>query len=442
MLADSRPVALFVAPSAYLLGGLAVWLDYVLPGLRDRGWDAVLGLVEGARHHRPESYLKIHPDPRSVRISCRTGTAVGRREALRRVYRDCQPDLVVSVNIPDAIIAAAEMPSSDRPKTLVACHGIQADLFADMKALGRAVDGVACTNRLACRLAAQLGEVPEDRVHYAPCGTNAASVRTMPDKRAFTFAYVGRLEQEQKRVLDLVPVLRLMIEQGINARLLIAGNGPDERLLREQFTTFGLLDRVTFLGHLGSSEIPAAVYQHADALLVTSLWETGPIVIWEAMAHCVPIVSSAYVGSGAEAALVDRRNALLFPVGDWEAASQLLIELHNSPELSASLGRQGLETFHNRYTIEKSIDYWDNALRGVLSADQRGEKSFVMSSANGRLSRLLGPATAETLRRWAGRTGPDSGPGSEWPHTFSASSTLADEFFQLAASFDHPSFHC
>ena len=438
MLAELRPVALFVAPSAYLLGGLAVWLDYVLPGLRERGWDAVLGLVEGARHHRPESYLKIHPDPRSVRIPCRTGTAVGRREALRRVYRDCQPDLVVSVNIPDAIIAAAEMPSSDRPKTLVACHGIQADLFADMKTLGQAVDGVACTNRLACRLAAQLGEVPEDRVHYAPCGTNAASVRTMPDRRVFTFAYVGRLEQEQKRVLDLVPVLRLMIEQGINARLLIAGNGPDERLLREQFTKFGLLDRVTFLGHVGSSEISGAVYQHADALLVTSLWETGPIVVWEAMAQGVPIVSSAYVGSGAEAALIDRQNARLFPVGDWEAASQLLIELHNSPELSASLGRQGLETFHDRYTLEKSISHWDIAMRAILAADRRGEQAFPLSTVRGRLSRFLSPATAEALRRWTGRTGPDFGPGSEWPHTVAGSSTPAEEFFQLAASIDHP----
>jgi glycosyltransferase involved in cell wall biosynthesis len=438
VLAESRPVALFVAPSAYLLGGLAVWLDYVLPGLRDRGWDAVLGLVEGARHHRAQDYLRIHPDPRNVRIPCRTGTAVGRREALRRVYRDCQPDLVVSVNVPDAISAAAEMPSSDRPKTLVACHGIQADLFADMKALGRAVDGVACTNRLACRLAAQLGEVPEDRVHYAPCGTKSASVRAMPDRRAFTIAYVGRLEQEQKRVLDLVPVLRRMVEQQIDVRLIIAGNGPDERLLREQVTTYGLLDRVTFLGHVSSSEIPATVYEHADALLVTSLWETGPIVIWEAMAHCVPIVSSAYVGSGAEAALVDRRNALLFPVGDWEAASQLLIELHNSPELSASLRTHGLETFHNQYTLEKSITYWDTALRAVLAADRRGEQTFPMSSPRGRLSSFLSPSTAETVRRWAGRTGPDSGPGSEWPHAVSASSPPADDFFQLAASLDHP----
>lgn len=421
-----------------MLGGLAVWLDYVLPGLRERGWDAVLGLVEGARHHRPNDYLKIHPDPRVVSISCRTGTAVGRRESLRRVYRDCKPDVVVSVNIPDAIVAAAQLPVTSRPKTLIACHGIQADLFADMKDLGQAVDGVACTNRLACRLAGELGGVPGERVHYAPCGTNKSSVPRTRDKRAFTLAYVGRLEQEQKRVLDLVPILKQTVNHGINAQLLIAGNGPEERRLRQQFESTGLLDRVKFLGHVGSADIPQMVYQYADALLITSNWETGPIVIWEAMAHSVSIVSSAYVGAGAEAALVDRQNSLLFPVGGAEAAAQLLIELQSSPDLSASLCRHGLETFQNRYTLEKSVTYWDRALRTVLNTDRRGEKTIETPSAPGRLGRILGPQTAEAVRRWAGRPGPDSGPGSEWPHAITGSSIQPEEFFQFAASLDHP----
>lgn len=438
VVAKSRPLVMFVSPSAYLLGGLAVWLDYVLPGLRESGWDAVLGLVEGARYHRPNDYLKIHPDPRVVCIPCRTGTSVGRRVALREAFHDCRPDVVVSVNIPDAIIAAAQLPLASRPRTLIACHGIQADLFADMKALGQAVDGVACTNRLACRLATQLGGVPEERVHYAPCGTNKSSAPRTLDHRVFTVAYVGRVEQEQKRVHDLVPTLRQMFEHGINAKLLVAGNGPEEQLLREQVETTGLLDRVTFLGHVSAAEIPQMVYQHSDALLITSHWETGPIVIWEAMAHSVPIVSSTYIGAGAEAALVDRQNALLFPVGDCEAAAQLLIELQSSPDLSASLCRHGLETFESRYTLEKSVTHWDHALRSVLNADRRGEKVFDTPSASGRLGRILGPEKAEAVRRWAGRPGPDSGPGSEWPHAITGSSIGSEEFFRFAASLDHP----
>jgi len=427
---------LFVAPSAYLLGGLAVWLDYLLPGLREGGWDAILGLVEGPRHHRPEQYLQIHPDVQSLRIACQTGTAIGRRHALRKAYHDYQPDLVISVNIPDSIIAAAQMPSRVRPRTLFACHGIQSDLFADMAFLAESLDGVACTNRLACRLSGQLGTVPPERVYYAPCGTLPAAVYQIQNQEIFTVAYVGRLEQDQKRVLDLVPILTRLVAQGVNAQLLIAGNGPDETLLREHFAAAGLLDRVRFLGHVSSAAIPTEVYHYADALLITSLWETGPIVIWEAMAHQVPIVSSAYVGSGIESALIHRKNALLFPIGDCVTASQMLLELRSSPELGDGLRSQSMKTFQDRYTLEKSVRSWDSAMRAVLQGTPRGAKTFDGPRQNSRLDRVLPPDAAETLRRWTGRKSSDSGAGGEWPHSVTGGQTNEDVFWEIAKRLD------
>src|SRR5690349_18307661 len=47
ILARTARNILFVAPSAYPLGGVATWLDYVVPGLRHRNWKVTLGLVQG-----------------------------------------------------------------------------------------------------------------------------------------------------------------------------------------------------------------------------------------------------------------------------------------------------------------------------------------------------------------------------------------------------------
>ena len=55
-----RPRLLLLAPSAYTLGGLATWLDYLDPGLSEHGWEVTLGLVGGPRHHRPEQYVAAH----------------------------------------------------------------------------------------------------------------------------------------------------------------------------------------------------------------------------------------------------------------------------------------------------------------------------------------------------------------------------------------------
>ena len=78
---------LFVAGSAHALGGLASWLDYLLPGLAARGWDPVLGLVEGPRHHRPERMIEAHPHERWIRIPCPTGTPEGRRRAIAQRHQ-------------------------------------------------------------------------------------------------------------------------------------------------------------------------------------------------------------------------------------------------------------------------------------------------------------------------------------------------------------------
>ena len=51
---------LFIAPSAYTLGGIQTWLDYILPGLEKKGWNIKLGLVSG-RFHDVGKYLEKHP---------------------------------------------------------------------------------------------------------------------------------------------------------------------------------------------------------------------------------------------------------------------------------------------------------------------------------------------------------------------------------------------
>src|SRR4051812_47507009 len=64
---------LFLAPSAYPLGGVADWLDYLLPGLERNGWRCTLGLTTG-RYHDADAYLAVHPWHRVNHVSCATGS--------------------------------------------------------------------------------------------------------------------------------------------------------------------------------------------------------------------------------------------------------------------------------------------------------------------------------------------------------------------------------
>jgi hypothetical protein len=95
---------LIVAPSAYPLGGVATWIDYIVPGLRQRGWCITLGLTEGTLHN-VNTYLDAHPMQGVIRIRNRTGTREGRVRSLCATITAVQPDIVASVNIGDVYSA-------------------------------------------------------------------------------------------------------------------------------------------------------------------------------------------------------------------------------------------------------------------------------------------------------------------------------------------------
>src|SRR5262245_5636394 len=144
---------LFIAPSAYPLGGVATWLDYIVPGLRQRDWNVTLGLVQG-QFHNVDAYLDLHPDNQVLRIRLGTGTKEGRVRQLFRTIRETRPDIVVAVNIADVAPAVDRIRAlSDwSPRLVMALHGLQPGYIASVANCAGVLDAVVCSNQLACRL--------------------------------------------------------------------------------------------------------------------------------------------------------------------------------------------------------------------------------------------------------------------------------------------------
>lgn len=409
---------LFLAPSAYALGGVADWLDYLLPGLEQKGWRCTLGLTTG-RFHNAESYLLVHPWKKVVAIDCATGSREGRIKAIEAALRRTQPDIVVVVNVADAYEAVRRMRLRNEalPRMVVTLHGLQGDLLADVGSEASVVDGVIATNMLTHRLAGQsLGAA--DRVFYAPYGVQIQEPvrRTCVSASSIRLLYCGRLEQDQKRILDLPSVLANLRRERVDVHLSIAGGGPDESLLRRALAAHDLESNVSFLGILSPRAL-ASAYQRHDALIVTSSWETGPIVAWEAMSHGLPVVSSKYVGSGLEGALVDDVNCLLFAVGDMLEASSKVKRLLD-PEIGVRLAESGLDLVRCRYNRDISIRHWSFALDRVAALPTRPMPlRGTRIPPSGRLDRLLGVRAGERLRSALGRSYRHTSAGGEWPHT-------------------------
>lgn len=409
------------APSAYPLGGVADWLDYLLAGLAQRGVEPELCLVAGGGHD-VDRYLARHPWPKARAVRNPTGSAEGRVRALMAAAEATAAQIVLAVNLHDVYEAVRRLRwrgGRDAPKLAMALHALQDDLIADIARNADVLDGVIATNRLSVALAAA-ALAAEDRVHYAPYGVPPVAVAARPPRAPspLRLLYAGRIEQAQKRVLDLAPILAAARRGGLAVRLAIAGAGDAEASLRMALAEAGVADCVDWLGDLERAQL-AAAYRAHDALLITSEWETGPIVAWEAMAHGLPVVSARYVGSGLEAALVDGDTALLFDVGDAAAAAACLHRLAD-PRLRAGLVAAGRRLVAERYTVEHSVDAWHRALQAVLAAAPRPRAPPRPAPIRGRLDRWLGVGPAEDLRRRLGIGFAHRTPGAAWPHSGSA----------------------
>lgn len=427
-----------MAPSAYTLSGLATWLDYLLPGLQGVGWDVTLGLVSGPRYHCPETYLAVHPfEPFEV-IPCECSTPIGRVDAVRDAIRRLSPSVVLTVNIPDALKATAlERVSGRDVRAVMSCHGIQEDLFNDMSFLKTDIDAVVCTNRLACRLASSLGQFGKNRVFHSACGVEVPkTMPLMPVNPVFTIGYSGRLEQAQKRIHDLIEIAIRLKAYGRPFRMLIAGSGPEENSLRNRIDEQGLSQDFEFLGAVSSEQLGKKLYLVSDALIVPSSWETGPLVIWEAMAAGTPVVTSCYTGCGLESLLWHDKNCLMFDVGNTSAAADALIRLQHDRDLRCRIRTSAFATVSEKLSWEVSIANWDSILRHVITQPAMTCPVLPPSPASGRLSRILGNGGASLVRRVLRRLPPDSGPGGEWPHTVTGATMPDLDFLEFAASFD------
>ena len=130
------------------------------------------------------------------------------------------------------------------------------------------------------------------------------------------------------------------------ARLTIAGSGPQLAMLQQLVQQFKLTDAVNFAGRL-SSEQMAELYRSADLMLNSSLVDNSPNSLIEALACGVPVISSD-VG-GISQLVTDGKDALLFQAGDHQAMYQHALMLLQNPELRQQLIHNGIQNSQRFY---------------------------------------------------------------------------------------------
>lgn len=112
--------------------------------------------------------------------------------------------------------------------------------------------------------------------------------RTGGSAESVLIVFAGRLSAE-KHVDDLVPVLHFLVRNGVDARLILAGDGPARRSVERDAAAF-TPGRCVIVGHIDRREHLAQLVASADLFLHPNPREPFGIGPLEAMACGVPVV--------------------------------------------------------------------------------------------------------------------------------------------------------
>lgn len=111
-----------------------------------------------------------------------------------------------------------------------------------------------------------------------------------------TLVYVGRVAHE-KNIDFLLRVLDRVRRTLPEVRLLIAGEGPARETLQGCVDRLKLREHVVFIGYLQRGQALWDCYAAGDAFVFASRTETQGLVLLEAMALGLPVVSTAELGT-------------------------------------------------------------------------------------------------------------------------------------------------
>jgi glycosyltransferase involved in cell wall biosynthesis len=136
--------------------------------------------------------------------------------------------------------------------------------------------------------------------------------------------------------------------------LVIAGDGPQRPVLAEAIRVSGVSDRISLTGWATGI---AHWYARASIFVVSSVFEGGPNVLIEAMAHGVPAVSFD-CDMGPRTIIRDGIDGILVPPQDEAALAAALARLMDDEDLRTRMAARATDA-RERFSEAKMLAAWD-----------------------------------------------------------------------------------
>lgn len=287
------------------------------------------------------------------------GKQLRHRSRLKALIRKEKPDIVVSMFCNDE----GFVPSiANGAKTVLEIH------FSRFKRLQYGRKGFwALADRLRSNMDIRTASrfdrfvvlTEEDAGYWG----NLPNLTVIPNARTFTVDTPATLDSKtviavgrynfQKQFEVLIDAWKLLAKEFSDWTLRIAGDGEERAFLERRIADYGLQDSV----FLGPETDMKSTYKNSSILAMTSRYEGLPMVLLEAQACGLPIVSFA-CKCGPKDVITDGVDGFLVEEGNTTDFADKLFTLMADKDLRKSMGSAAYKA-SERYDEEKIMARWE-----------------------------------------------------------------------------------
>ncbi|GKU84892.1 glycosyltransferase [Niallia sp. NCCP-28] len=221
------------------------------------------------------------------------------------------------------------------------------------------VNGLKLADLVVCLTAADIDKFKQLNSNtcniYNPLTISDTKVSKLENKN---IVFVGRLRIKQKGLDYLIEIAKKLEDDWV---ITVAGDGEDRKQFLNKIRTNNLQDKIKLKGPLKSKEL-LELYYSGSIFISTSRWEGFGLVITEAMACGLPIISFNNLGpneilkNGEYGILIDNYNIDIFISNLKE-----LIKNKSERELLQKKSLERAEAFNIKVILEE----WNSKLKAL-----------------------------------------------------------------------------
>ncbi|MHA1771844.1 MAG: N-acetyl-alpha-D-glucosaminyl L-malate synthase BshA [Candidatus Thorarchaeota archaeon] len=165
-----------------------------------------------------------------------------------------------------------------------------------------------------------------------------------------------------KRVVNLIDVMRIVVDHHPRTRLIIAGDGPTRIDVERRIEKLNLCDNVHLLGIKSNMR---EIMCSADLFVLNSTLEGMPLVLLEAMSCRLPVITTP--AGGIPELVRPGIDGMVTKTFEPEELAGLIIELLENDVKREAFGKAGRKRVEQSFAASKIVPMYEQVFQSVLS---------------------------------------------------------------------------